>query len=243
MAAGTRLRGVVRSATASQVLVLLDSGLVGTVCPADVDEIVSSAELPARFAEGEVVEGTVLGAAANGRWAQLSLSELLPGAARVRCEVTQEGADHAFLRCSGNREGLLYATDAASPAEWRSFPLAAFAKGRVFEAAVVREIPARADCSAKLVVALRRDLERVRSFALTEGALVHGFVARVQEKKVVLRLNDDCLRSVPPRFAFDDPAAPTPLQPGVLVAARVLRTKSGQLVLSMLVGAEPAAQR
>ena len=135
-----KLRGIVHHATASHLLVYLDTGLIGSVCPADVDDLASADELPSKFAEGEIVEGTVLGKTPSARLVQFSLSEILPGDSKVRCVVTQEGEDHAFVQCSGNRDGILYSTDAANPEEWKSFMLRAFPKGRVFEGAIVKEI-------------------------------------------------------------------------------------------------------
>ena len=230
-----KLRGIVHHATASHLLVYLDTGLIGSVCPADVDDLASADELPSKFAEGEIVEGTVLGKTPSARLVQFSLSEILPGDTKVRCVVTQEGEDHAFVQCSGNRDGILYSTDAANPEEWKSFMLRSFPKGRVFEGTIVKEIPALPDSSAKLVVTLRSDVERVRSFELKEDTLVHGFVSRVEEKKVLVRLNNDCVRTIPRRFAFDDLSAPNHLQPGMLVVSRVLKTHNGQIVLSLRV--------
>ena len=230
-----KLRGIVHQATASHVLVYLDTGLIGSVCPADVDDLATTDELPSKFAEGEIVEGTVLGKTPSARLVQFSLSETLPGDAKVRCVVTQEGEDHVFVQCSGNREGILYSTDAANPEEWKSFMLRPFKKGTVFEGTVVKEIPPLPESSAKLVVTRRSDVEHVRTFELKEDTLVHGFVSRVEEKKVLVRLNNDCVRSIPKRFAFDDPSAPNHLQPGTLVVSRVLKTHNGQIVLSLRV--------
>ena len=110
-----------------------------------------------------------------------------------------------------------------------------FKKGTVFEGTVVKEIPPLPESSAKLVVTRRSDVEHVRTFELKEDTLVHGFVSRVEEKKVLVRLNNDCVRSIPKRFAFDDPSAPNHLQPGTLVVSRVLKTRNGQIVLSLRV--------
>ena len=232
-----KLRGIVHRATDDQLLVYLDSGLIGLVCPPDVDDLASKEELATRFDEGEIVEGTVLGKTSTNAWSiQFSLSETLPGDSHVRCMVTQEGPDHVFLQCSGNQEGILYSTDVANPEEWKSFMLKPFQNGRIFDAMILSEIPARSECSAKLVVTRRTDEAHAKPFELKEDALVHAFVSKVEEKKVMVRLNWDCVRSIPKRFAFDDPDAATHLEPGMLVVSRVMKTNNEQLVLSMLVG-------
>ena len=51
-----KLRGIVHRATDDQLLVYLDSGLIGLVCPPDVDDLASKEELATRFDEGEIVE-------------------------------------------------------------------------------------------------------------------------------------------------------------------------------------------
>ena len=231
---GKEVSGVVHRVAPDHLMVYVETGLLGYVCPADIDGIASLAEISKRYHEGDKVTGTVLNQWTDPSMVNFSLLKS-HDAYRVRCLIVDEFDDCVMLRVSGNRPGIMYCTDVCDPSSWTAYTLRNLSKGLIIDATILGETQAKPGHQPNIIVTMRDDIDAIHHYQLNEGDLVHGFVVRIEQDNVVIRLNYNMIRYIPNRFVYGNADSSPELKVGEMVVGRVIVSMKGKRTLSLLV--------